>query len=87
MNEIPDIAEKAEGLSEIMFQNILIEVLKDMARYPHTILQKFKNFAIERKDAENQRSSAKSTNKIQRAPSKSKKNGFPTNQAEIRNFS
>lgn len=52
MNEIPDIAEKAEGLSEIMFQNILIEVLKDMARFPHTILKKFKDYAIQRRDSE-----------------------------------
>lgn len=44
-----------------------------MAKYPSTILALFKDFAVKKP-------------KIRRAVSKSKKFGFPTNQAEIKQF-
>ena len=46
----------------------MTETLKDMAKYPNTIIPKFKEFAVKKP-------------KIKRASNRNKKYGFPTNQA------
>ena len=45
----------------------------EVAKYPETVLKSFKGIAMKKP-------------KIKRAPNKNKKNGFLTNQAEIKSF-
>ena len=56
-----------------------------MAKFPNTILRKFKVFALEKKTAD-QTQITMNSNRPRRATQQSKKNGFMTNQAEIRKF-
>ena len=60
-------------MTDLLFNHLMTETLKDMARYPNTIIPKFKEFAVKKP-------------KIKRAQNKPKKYGFPTNQAEIKGF-
>ena len=71
--EEADIGEKAEAVSDLLFNSLITEVLKDMAQHPNTIIPQFKQYAVKKP-------------KIKRAPPKPKKYGFPTNQAEIKRF-
>ena len=57
----------------MVFNALIFDILKEMVRYTDTILKKFKEFSIKKP-------------KIKRAQPKPKKNGFPTNQAEIKGF-
>ena len=63
-----DIGEKAEAVTDLLFNHLMTETLKDMAKYPNTIIPRFKEFAVKKP-------------KIKRAPNRNKKYGFPTNQA------
>lgn len=68
-----DIGEKAEAITDLLFNNLMTEVLRDLAKYPDTIIQKFKQLGVR-------------VPKIKRAPQKPKKYGFVTNLAEIKLF-
>jgi hypothetical protein len=50
-----------------------LEILVEMAKHPETILRKFKDISLKKI-------------KIKKNFSKPKKNGFVTNQTEIKNF-
>lgn len=67
-----DIGERAEAVTDLMFNILMTEVLRDISQYPTTILVRFKEY------------STRKTNRVRRAPTRNL--GFPTNQAEIKLF-
>ena len=71
--EKSDLAEQAENVSGMVFNGMIFDVLKDIARYPDSILKHFKEYSIRRP-------------RLRRAVTKPKKNGFSTNQNEIKGF-
>lgn len=68
-----DLAERAENVSVMVFNGMIFDVLKDMAKYPDSILKRFKEFSIRKP-------------KLKRAVTKPKKSGFSTNQNEVKGF-
>ena len=37
-----DVGEKAEAVTDLLFNHLMTETLRDMAKYPETIIPKFK---------------------------------------------
>lgn len=57
----------------MVFNALIFDILKEMAKFPESMLKRFKQYSTKKP-------------KIKRAQPKQKKNGFSTNQAEIKGF-
>lgn len=67
--------QQAEHISGMIFNALLFEVLREMAKKANTLLHKFKEYSL---------ASKPKPKKVQRAVAKKK--GFKTNQAQIKSF-
>lgn len=71
--EESDTAEKGEEVTEMLTNSLILEILVEMAKCPDSILKNFKKISLKK-------------TKLKRAPTRPKKTGFLTSQAEIKSF-